>query len=175
MGRQGWYGYNRGGPRGWVRFLLPLIVGIGLGALLFGGGPRWGAYGGADYRSQAQQYEQQAEQRSLESGQATGGERSLESSRSSEQYAFERGYDNGPRGGWHGRGFGFGGFGIGRLLLPLLLIGGGLWFLNRRRGPGAPGGPPAQGGQPGQPVGPAPEPPSYGPGDAPTTGPTTRL
>ena len=173
MGQQGWGGYNRGGPRAWGRLLLPLIVGIGLGALLFGGGPRFGSFFGGGYSSQpSRQLEQRSTGREQQAQQPSAGERSAE------QYALERRYDSGPRGGWHHRGFGpfgFGGFGIGRLLLPLLLIGGGLWLLNRRRGPGAPGGPPSQGQAPNQPVGPAPEQPPYGPGDAPTTGPTTRL
>lgn len=168
MGRQGWYGgANRGGPRGWGRLLLPLIVGIGLGALLFGGA-RFGARGASDYRYQSRQSELPQQQAAGEERLA-GGERSAASGRPADQYAFERDHGYGPRGGWRHGGFGFGGF-----LLPLLLIGGGLWLLNRRRGPGAPGGPPAQGGGPGQPVGPAPETP-FGPGDAPASGPTYRL
>ncbi|HEX6290906.1 MAG TPA: hypothetical protein VFZ66_17105 [Herpetosiphonaceae bacterium] len=143
-GRGPWF---RRGPRGGF-WLLPLLIGIGLGALFFGGprGPWLGFDGfgreyGPGYRQQAPQAAPQA-----------GAERAAPQAEQAPAAPDARGHGR----EWHGFGerrhfapffFPFGGL---RLIVPLLLIGAGLWLLSgRRRGPrhwGGPGGPGHWGG-----------------------------
>lgn len=148
-------GFRRG-PLGW---LLPLVLGVGLGALLFGGLFGWAREGfgerdqrafapraynehrfGSDAQQQQAQPQQQPQQQTQPQQQA---QQPFAPGHGPQQFRDFRG-DADQRGRPDGFGFPFVfPFFLGRVALALGLIGGGLWFLRGRRGPrGGWGGPP---------------------------------
>ena len=193
-----WSGSGRGG---WQRaFWLPLVLGIGIGVLVFGlphslssiwGGGQSDTRGGfaANAPSAQQQEQQLAPQQGQQFAPQAGSGQTAPNAGTTQNApgtnvapsAPQRGYGRGHgemRDGWRGMprrhaGFGFHFGGLG-LLLPLVLIGTGAWLLlGRRRGPGNWGGPVGpQAGQPGTPATPAATPTEPQSGDYPAP-PTT--
>jgi|GEM_PF-5035374 len=169
-GRGPWLG--RGRRNFW---LLPLLIGIGIGALLFGPSRGYRSGYGHAYKgwngpgAYAPQYGQQwAQPAPPAAGQAVPP--AAAAPRTTEGQYFN---DRGPAGdrfgyGHRHRGGPFFPFAGLRLLLPLLLIGAGAWlFFRGRQGPGGWSGPSGMGGQPNQPG--TPPPPPAQPTSAPST------
>ncbi len=158
-GRGSFFG-NGGRRNGW---LVPLLVGLGIDALLFGllPGLHWGPGGRRPDRhgrgNTGGMFGQQAAPREDQGATAP-----------QERFGFEHGHGRVPSGhDWWLPGALFFPFGGSRLILPLLLIGSGVWLLTRRRGGlGGPAYSPPQGSPPAPPVDPErrsdPEPPSTG-------------
>ena len=172
--RESWFG-NRWRRISW---LLPLVIGIGIGVLLFGllpgfrwgiGGHTWASHGTGAY---APGYREQPAPRT-------------EAVPPGPQERFHHG--RGPGRGHYAhttreRGGAFFPFAGSRLIVPLLLIGAGAWLLARpRHGGGGSGGPAERGPYSSQPgTDPTPFTPAAGlePGstpEPPATGETRRL
>ena len=164
---------------GWGRrfpWLLPLVIGLGLGALLVSILPGFG------FDRDNQRAERQASVAARAERQQTQSvprqdERQVGPR---EHFRGERGDHRGAfAGSRRGPGLFWFPFGLGRVLLPLLLIGAGAWLLmGGRRGPGSRGGTPgSQTSRLGPPPSTVPveEPPSDRDPELPSTGETRRL
>ncbi len=176
-GRGPWFRHGRGG----LFWLLPLILGVGSGALLFSGprGP-WLGYGPARW----DQHERGAYGPGYREAQAPAAPQASAAPAAPQAEAGQPGREA-RHGGWEGRRHGpgrdhfsfFPFFGF-RLALPLLLMAAGLWFLSGRRRPGGSGGPGGQHPQQQPPYTPPAPPASQTPEaqhDPPATGETQRL
>ncbi len=158
-GRGSFFG-NGGRRNGW---LVPLLVGLGIGALLFGllPGLHWGPgdrrpdrYGGGNTGGMFRQQPAPSEDQGAAAPQG--------------RFGFEHGHSRALSG--HGSwlpGALFFPFGGSQLILPLLLIGSGAWLLTRRRGGlGGPAYAPPRQSPPAPPADPEPrrdpEPPATG-------------
>lgn len=173
-----------GGRGGGGRWLLPLVIGVALGALLFGGffsmvASRF-AFNGYDqrYSAQAPQMQQQMPQMQQQMPNQPQFNQRGYGPQSDQQ--FQRGYGPHMMGrGYNDRHFGggwFHGFGPGKLILPLLLLGAGFWLLRGRQNRGGPGGPGAYSQNvPVTPANPTPDAPHQTPSDRPTTGDTQQI
>ena len=130
----------RGGPRG-IFWLLPLLVGIGIGAIFFGGlrGP-WHDYGDRHGRGFERDFMPDLAAPAAPAAPAASAGPRVENMNPGPVFRGDHHdwHPFGPQG--HGGPFGhFVGF---RLLVPLALIGAGLWLLSgRRRGSGPWNGP----------------------------------
>lgn len=169
-------GFGQRGPRGW---LLPLIIGLALGALVFGG--RWSMFGGFGPDNYGRERGPRREQPAIPQAPAAPQAPATPRGEHARGSGFERDHGHGPFGfGWQR-----GGFGIGGLLLPLALIGAGLWLVSgRNRGSGGSGGAGGWHGPeqqadwntpPGNPAPPQPAPHVDPTPPGPTTGPTRML
>ena len=148
-GRGSFFGNGRG-RNGW---LVPLLVGLGIGALLFGLLP--GLHWGPGDR-QPDRYGRDNTGGLFQQQPAPRADRGT----AAPQGRFEHGHGRAPSGhDWWLPGALFFPFGASRLILPLLLIGSGAWLLTRRRGGWGGSAYPPQGSPPAPPAPPAdPEP-----------------
>lgn len=115
-------GFGQRGPRTW---LLPLIIGLAVGALVFGG--RWSMFGGFGPGSYSRHAGPRVEQQAPAAPAQPAGPRgeSVPGPGFKRGHGMERDHGHGPR------------FGFGGLLLPLALMGAGLWLIaGRNRGSG---------------------------------------
>ena len=118
---------NGGGRNGW---LVPLLIGLGIGALLFGLLP--GLHWGPGNR-RMDRYGRGNSEGMFREQPAPGTDQGAPVPQ--RRFGFEHGHGRAPSGhdSWL-PGALFFPFGGSRLLLPLLLIGSGAWLLTRRRG-----------------------------------------
>ncbi len=158
-------------------WLLPLLLGIGIGGFIFGM-PRndWGFH---NERRGGHGHAMQAPVQRNESAQQTPPVVPEQAAPRGE--GMERGFAGERFAGRHDRGFGFFPFAASRLILPALLIGAGLWFLRGSRGGNGWGGPGQAATQPAQSSSPynmptaGNQPSGSETQDPPTTGETRRL
>ncbi len=146
-GHAPWFG-KRWQPRFW---LLPLVLGIGIGALIFGlpSVLPWGREGRAPHRFEARAAARGARAYGQTSAAQEGAAQARPGAPGTQSTPQARPNAGRNTDGEHGsfdrrdRGGPFFGFGGLSLLVPLLLIGTGVWLLTgRHRGPGGWGGPP---------------------------------
>lgn len=170
------YGY---GPERWpgrrAPWLIPLLIGAGLGALLIVlmNGFSWrGDHGRGDFAASQRVPQAQQWQQAPQAQQPVAPQQQSVPVAPQAQRGFGRGMDGRGMMGGHQRGwFSFLPFGGLRMIVPLLLIAGGAWLLSRpRRGSGG------QGPAPAQPATAPPTTPQHGPEqDPPATSETQRL